>query len=735
MTVDNQEIAKPKSKLSLGLENNFLLHIIEAGIFIILFLPIFVNRNFLFPFIFPKTIAFRLIIEIILALYLVLIIVDARWRPRWSVSLGLLTTFIGIMVVSSLGGVDWHRSFWSSIERGEGILTWLHLLAFFIILNGIYKTKKDWLKLFKIVIIAGWIQSIYVFGQAFEWSFALKTYGARIGGSIGNASFLASYLIFIIFIAAYLYSQSSSLKARLAYFAIILIDIFLVWRTETRGAILALILGFLLILIFNIVLSRKKLLKAAAVIILLVLIGTIALVYINKDDPFVQAQPTLNRLANISLTDITAQNRFIVWGTGWQAFLERPLLGWGWENFNAAFNQNFNPAIARDVGSQPWYDRAHNVIVEVAVATGILGLLAYLAIFAWSIKLLWQKIKTSNQFFNSSLILIVLLIVYLFQNIFVFDTLNSYLLFFLILAFIQFETSAKARGLEPSEISAAKLKTLKTKASLLTLAFLIAFAPLVYFFNLRPTLANYYTIAAVSKNSTSPESMLEAFQKSFSYSPPNERELRFILVQHTRDQINARGINSETIPLTEFAISEMKKSIQASPQYIQDYLILVELYVAARDLNPDYLNQAEALALEALAKAPKRYQVYTSLGRLYMAPGKYEQGIEYFKQATTLNDKFAEAHWNLAMAYILSRQPDNAQAALDQALERGFNVYAEQNIAKILNAFQDAGDLKATIDFLESLTERFGDQLKYQQQLDLLKQIEQTLKTSQPSID
>ena len=130
---------------------------------------------------------------------------------------------------------------------------------------------------------------------------------------------------------------------------------------------------------------------------------------------------------------------------GFKGILEKPVLGWGWENFNVPFNKYFNPVITRDIGSRPWYDRAHNVIVETGVATGILGLLIYLSIFAWAIKLLWQSREHKKNILDGNLFLIILLLIYFLQNLFVFDTLNSYLMLFLILAFIQSQTKTSLK--------------------------------------------------------------------------------------------------------------------------------------------------------------------------------------------------------------------------------------------------------------------------------------------------
>src|SRR3989338_9033102 len=147
--------------LALKKLEKYLLQIITVGISILFFLPLLVNEHFLFPFVFPRTIVFRLIIESCLVLYLMVCLRNQYYRPRRSVLLALLAGFVGVMAVTSLFGADPYHSFWSSVERSEGIVTWLHLLAFFIILVGVYKTWDDWLPVFRMVIIAGCVQTVY----------------------------------------------------------------------------------------------------------------------------------------------------------------------------------------------------------------------------------------------------------------------------------------------------------------------------------------------------------------------------------------------------------------------------------------------------------------------------------------------------------------------------------------------------------------------------------------------
>ena len=696
---------------------NLLIQFIKTGVFIILFLPLYVNPNFLFPLVFPRTAIFRLIIEFCLIGYILRLALNPKFRPKRAILTWLLSTFVLMMIISSVFGVNFYRSFWSSIERTEGILTWLHYLAFFIILIGIFKTKAEWQQLLNVVLISSFFQTLYALAQLFNLSPALKTAGERLGGAIGNPSFLAAYLIFIIFLAAYLFFQTQIKGQKILYAGLMIIDLLIIWQTQTRGAVIALIFGGLFILFSAFLKTKKIALKISAAVLLIFMAMTFFYLYLNRSQPWAQNLTTVNRLINISPTDVTPQNRLLVWQVGGQAFLARPIFGWGWENFNAAFNQHFNPALARDIGSQPWYDRAHNVIVEVGVTTGLVGLITYLLIIIFAVKKIWEK----KLEFKTNLILTTLILTYLAQNIFVFDTLNSYLLFFLTLAFIQtrpnFEKNEKLETLGKNQLRSWHI--------ILLMVALIIFGSLGYWFNVRPALANHYTVAAVTKDKTNPILIKNDFVKAFNYSNPAQSELRFILVQATRDRVNLSGINQETLPLINFAINEMKKNISTTPYEIQNYLLLGELYLATNQLNPNYLIAAEEISQKALAISPKRYQTLTLLGRIKMSQAKFDEGIAYFQKAIDLNPKFAEAHWNLAIAYILSRQADLAYQSLEKTLALGFPVYQPENVAKLLSAYRDSKDLKATIDFLASIVKRSPNNADYQNMLDELNQLYQ----------
>lgn len=692
--------------------DRFLLNAIKASLLLILFLPLFVYEQFLFPFVFPRTIVFRVLIEFSTVAWIILAIRNPFYRFRMQWLTGALLIFLTILTVTAFTGVSPYHSFWSTIERSEGILTWIHLTLYFILLSQCIHTKDEWFEFFRTAAVAGALQTIYALGEFFQLGFALETAGARVSGAIGNPSFLGPYLMAMVALQALLFAEAKRRWQRALYAVLILSDLFLIWQTQTRGAIIGTLVGIVIAIIVYMrqQWSRKALYVTVALMLIIAASGALFL-RASAQSTWLLRYPTLQRLATISTNDITTQNRMIVWGVGLQALLARPLLGWGLENFAIPFNIYFDPAITRDIGSHPWYDRAHNTVVEIGVASGALGLASYIGVWVVSLWFIYRKRSALTSIERSSIA--GFLIAYFIQNLFVFDTINSYMIWLFLLAYVQFR--AIGPRLVPSRDTFSQRRLLPAVALAL-----IILVPCLYYFNVRPILANHYAVDAAVHQKQRPDQGLAQFKNVFTYSPPAEEEYRFILVQYTRDQINLRGLTTETVPLLEFAISEMEKTIAARPLAVQNDLLLAELYLAASNPLNDYLGRAEGIALQALGKAPRRYQTYTLLGRIKMSQGDAVKAIDYLQQAIQLNENFAETHWNLAIAYILSRQADRSAEPLARATQLGFPVYDQKNVEKLLGAYRDSQDLKATIAFLEKLHTDYPDNEIYTRLLDEL---------------
>jgi O-antigen ligase len=78
---------------------------------------------------------------------------------------------------------------------------------------------------------------------------------------------------------------------------------------------------------------------------------------------------------------------------------ERPLLGYGPESFVQVFNERYPPGSLYD-GSDVIVDDPHNLFLELLMATGLVGMLAWLALLgtlAWQIHRRWRSASSRRQ--------------------------------------------------------------------------------------------------------------------------------------------------------------------------------------------------------------------------------------------------------------------------------------------------------------------------------------------------
>jgi O-antigen ligase len=210
--------------------------------------------------------------------------------------------------------------------------------------------------------------------------------------------------------------------------------------SQTRGAFIGLGAGIFVMFLYFAFAARGSLRKwSVALLAIGIILG--GGIFAIRNSSVLNNIPA-GRLLQISFSDATAtaQTRFMVWGEAWKGFLERPILGWGPENFTTVFDKFFNPNFyVPNQGSETWYDRAHSVFFDYLSETGILGLLAYLGIFAtFAWEFLKKEKRTAHEGMTTVLergMILAVPVAYLVQGIAIFDVLPMYLCLFLFIAF------------------------------------------------------------------------------------------------------------------------------------------------------------------------------------------------------------------------------------------------------------------------------------------------------------
>lgn len=272
-------------------------YLILGGIFLTPFLVLIVASSLFFPFITGKNFAFRILVEVIFALWLILTIFDKNYRPKKSWILITFTSFLIVFTLSSIFGENFYRSFWSNYERMEGLITYLHLFAFFLILISVMNPLRQsadgrerlWKWFFNISLFVSVIVGIYGLLQ-----FAIHQGNGRVDATLGNPTYLAIYMIFHIFLALMIFFQEKR-WFRWFYLPVAVFGLINLYYTATRGAILGLIGGFILALILIILFypTKKAKLLSASFFGLIIILIVVFLFF--KDSQFIKQSPVLSR--------------------------------------------------------------------------------------------------------------------------------------------------------------------------------------------------------------------------------------------------------------------------------------------------------------------------------------------------------------------------------------------------------------------------------------------------------
>jgi len=680
---------------------------LKVVLYLILLTPVLLSSKYLFPFITTKTMYFRLMVELAIVLYVALAMLVPKFRPKMTKLSWAIVIFGIIIFLTGLTGVDFYKTFWGTIERGEGFLTILHLIIYFLILTWTFKSKKEWLNYLSGAAIVSLLVSFYgVFQRAnmekFLWWQIIHPGESRISATIGNAAFMGAYTLASFFLSLLLFFKRKHWLWKIFFAIIALVNFAILFQTQTRGALLSWTIMVIFLCLFYAIKSPDKLKKNIAIGILISIIVLCLAVWFSKDSSWVQNNGTLMRLTNISATDITTESRILAITTSWKGWTDRFILGYGWENYNIAYNKYFPPEVFKDTGSQLWFDRAHNTIFDVAVATGIFGLINYLVIFGLALFYLFKNIKRD---FDFSIILIAMLMAHFLQNIFVFDVLSTYVTLFVVFAV------ANSIIIDQHHKSGEQTSTGKVDFNpLIFIPILIVVIFGAYLFNLKPIQANRESVNALIAASMNKERQaIKFFEQAIimnTYQTPEIRQkLLDNIILFNRTNTESALTDEEVKKNFEKAVKIGNDNINEHPWDVQNHLYLMAVLNKAGSYNKQYYLDVVEMGEETLFLSPTRPQIYFEIGQALIALKRFEEGIQYFKDAIDLNPKNLESRWNLMVAYIFADQEDKAAEIREHMKEIHSHVQNIQNLRRLYGLYVSMDNKDKAIETLKLIIE------------------------------
>jgi len=642
--------------------------IVICGVFALPLVALILANNLFFPYITGKNFTFRIIVEIMTGAWLALALIVPQYRPRRSWVLGAFAVFVVIMAIADAQGVYPFKSFWSNYERMDGWITIAHTLLFLVVAVSVLNTENLWRRLFRWSLIVSAFLSVLGFLQV-AGILTLGSGGTGLGGPIdatfGNPIYFAAYMLFNIFIAALLWYQmwqvrnaGNRLAPSILYGAVIALDTMTLLFSGTRGATLGLIIGGYLAFLLYVFTPGGGKFRNYAVGALAVLAIFAGGLYLGRNTAFIQHVGFLNRLASLTtaLNDDTVHARLLNMGIAWQGVKERPLLGWGQENYAIVFDKYYDP---RMYGQEQWFDRVHNIIFDWWIAGGTLGLLAYLSIFAAALWALWR----SGVFASAERsILTGLLAGYFVHNLTVFDNVTSYILFAMVLGYIAHRQAA-ARGARPLF---EKEFLPRGALSIAAAGAVLAVWGVAWSVNASALAENETLLNALRQQQSGPSQNLALFKQAISYGTYGTQEAREQLSQAASQIAGSSVSNDLKLQFLQTAVTELDLQAKQSPLDARFPLFAA----VVMDSYGDYADAAAELS-RAHELSPRKQSILFEMAQNAELRGDVETSVQYFKTAFELDTDDVDARIYYASALIRAGRDAEADAVLAPIIPSG----------------------------------------------------------------
>lgn len=626
------------------------------ALFAIPFIPLYVSNTLFFPFITGKAFAFRILVEIGFVSYLVLAASDARYRPKFSWVLASFAALVAWMAVANVFGVLPMKAFWSNFERMDGWVTLIHLFALFVMAASVLQVEKLWRRWWFFFVSVASLVCLYGLVQLGGGA-QIDQGGVRLTATLGNAIYLAVYLMFSIFGAAWLAINSRG-WTRYALIGFIALAMLILFFTGSRGPLVGLGAGMGAAAVLWLFLSRNEWKGGAALGVKIaggVLLGMVLLagsLFLLRNEAFVTSSPFLSRAASVFSLENELGVRKTIWGIALQGVAEDPLTGWGQEGFNQIFNKYYEPSLYQQ---EPWFDRAHNMYIDWLVAGGIPAATLFVALLVLVVVALLRapELSRAERVFLTSAV-----IAYAVQALVVFDNLFSYVPFVMLLALAH---ASRARTV-PQIDRVPELRGETAQGGALAAGAVVAVV-LVWTVNVPGIQAAHHVVYALSP-APNVKTNLDLFESALADGSFASQEIREQMASFAAQVANEEAVPEELrTTFVSRAVEEMAKEVEASPN---DARLRVQYSKAleSMDAQEESLTQLDA----AIALSPRKQVLHLSRGFKLYELGRLSEAQESFRYAYELDTSFDDVAIASASGLIVSGDVEGAKQLLAETI-------------------------------------------------------------------
>lgn len=688
-----------------------------------------------FPYVSGKIYLFRALVALAFFFWVWLMVKDRVYVPNFkNILVRALILFFLALIVAAFFGVDPAYSFFGSIERSEGVLQYGFWLTFFLMLVSVFNKKGEWKALFSVFIIVALLLSALAWftriispeSQLLSSYPQLLQYQDQLHGVAGNPAYFAGLLLFAIGFSFLVLEGrffgsrllQNSLFAAIGFFIITLIF------TEIRGAYFGLAAGVFLFSLLAILFLRKTHKRLAFSLGAIVLAGLISVtaLFALQDTDFVKDRHILSRVTEVAdfWGSASVRERVLNWNIALKAFKERPLFGYGPENYAAASNKYYDFRVGV---SEPWFDRAHNQPLDTLATGGIVVFSFYVFWLAAAIFLIFKIAKTKKLL---SFICGAIFLAYFVQGFFLFDVPEVYFGLFLFLAYLIYQTNSKSQIPNHKQIpispmrkpavsnGAGKFQALILVGAGVFSAFVIytaAFVP----YKANAAVFQFYRFSENRLYEKAEPFLKEAFSINSPYTHWEVRKRAGWQLSNVFEYEVSEKTPPEQIEalkeLYPFITEELERFIEARPTDPQIYYVLGRTYrIGYEKLGFDDLGKAEAVFQKAVLLSDLRVDYFNEYAKVLVLQGKFEEGEKLVKDYVARVDFYDYfPHTTLGHFYFIAEKYELAFEEYKKARALGYPFFeVEPEYARYLFVAENQGDYQAIVDMAKLFLERWG---------------------------
>ena len=582
--------------------------------------------------------------------YLITILIASVWAiksvlnkkieiARTPLDLPILLFLIS-QIISTIISINPHTSLWGYYSRFHGGLmsTISYITLYYCLITHFSGESKAIKNLITAILSSAALISFYAILEHFgiDKNIWVQDVQNRVFSTLGQPNWLSAFLVAVLPLSLFQAVADKSIGQRIQNIGLSLLFLTAIIFTKSQSGIAATAVILLLFFVITAIQRHKSWLLFA-------LVPLFALVLFFKGDAIRQTLFSLNKINPFysnTLAIITEENktriggsdsmaiRRVVWEGAIKLGLAHPFFGTGVETFGYSYYW-VRPATHNLTSESDFlYNKAHNEYLNFFATTGFVGLVTYLLLIGFILKLFIKNLTADA---HSALLLGFISI--LVTNYFGFSVVSIALFFFLFPAIF---------------ISSTNEVTLRSRKLSLDSTISIIIISVIAFWSLLGLSKTWRADVAYNKG----KSNFEESTKAIKLNPTEP--IYYAQLGNVNALIATQLIAPQIEKLPATASAEIKAQAQT---YLNNYTnMALDNIKTAQNLNPYNLNilKTKAKTELALATLDKKY---------------YQDALNTLLKITELSPTESNNYINVGILYLNLGKIDFANLAFKKALE------------------------------------------------------------------